>query len=128
MLWAKRLYEPLLALAFKWSKAVLVVATVAVVATGVLASKMGSEFIPNLHEGDLAIQALRVPGTSLSQSLAMQQLVETRLMTNFPEIVRLFARTGTAVVAHAPMTPNTSVGYILLQPYRKSDVEGQRVA
>src|SRR3546814_4762064 len=63
MLWAKRLYEPLLALAFKWSKAVLVVATVAVVATGVLASKMGSEFIPNLNEGDLAIQALRVPGT-----------------------------------------------------------------
>src|SRR3546814_12554222 len=101
MLWAKRLYEPLLALAFKWSKAVLVVATVAVVATGVLASKMGSEFIPNLNEGDLAIQALRVPGTSLSQSLAMQQQVEKRLMNKFPEIERIFARTGTAEVARS---------------------------
>src|SRR3546814_42009 len=116
MLWAKRLYEPLLALAFKWSKAVLVVATVAVVATGVLASKMGSEFIPNLNEGDLAIQALRVPGTSLSQSLAMQQQVEKRLMNKFPEIERIFARTGTAEVASDPMPPNISDGYIMLKP------------
>ena len=75
---------------------------------------MGSEFIPNLNEGDIAIQALRIPGTSLSQSLEMQKQLETRLKQKFPEIERVFARTGTAEIASDPMPPNISDGYIML--------------
>lgn len=113
---AKRLYGPLLELAFKHSKAVFAVTIVVVLATGVLASRMGSEFIPNLNEGDLSVQALRIPGTSLSQSLEMQKQLEVRLQEKFPEIERVFARTGTAEVASDPMPPNISDGYIMLKP------------
>ncbi|PLC47925.1 CusA/CzcA family heavy metal efflux RND transporter [Pollutimonas subterranea] len=116
MLLAKRLYEPLLDLAFKHSKVVFALAIATVLATGMVASRLGSEFIPNLNEGDLAIQALRIPGTSLTQSVAMQQQIEARLIEKFPEIERVFARTGTAEVAADPMPPNISDGYIMLKP------------
>lgn len=116
MSWAKRVYEPLLGLAFKHSKAVFAVAIMVVLATGVLASRMGSEFIPQLNEGDLSVQALRIPGTSLSQSLEMQKQLEIRLKEKFPEIERTFARTGTAEVASDAMPPNISDGYIMLKP------------
>jgi len=72
--------------------------------------------VPNLNEGDFAIQALRIPGTSLSQSVAMQQKLETTLMAQFPEIERVFARTGTAEIASDPMPPSASDGYIMLKP------------
>ena len=70
---------------------------------GLIATRMGSEFVPNLNEGDFAIQALRIPGTSLSQSVQMQQQIERTLKEKFPEIERIFARTGTAEIASDPM-------------------------
>ena len=82
MSWAKRRYEPLLDMALRRTPRVLIAATVFMVACGVLASRMGSEFIPSLNEGDMAIQALRIPGTSLSQSLEMQKQLEVRLKRN----------------------------------------------
>jgi len=72
--------------------------------------------VPSLNEGDFAIQALRIPGTSLSQSVAMQQRIEATLKQQFPEIERVFARTGTAEIASDPMPPNISDGYIMLKP------------
>ncbi|WP_107316283.1 CusA/CzcA family heavy metal efflux RND transporter [Achromobacter xylosoxidans] len=116
MLWAKRRYAPLLDLALRRTPLVLAGATLFVALCGVIASRMGSEFIPNLNEGDIAIQALRIPGTSLSQSLEMQKQLETRLKQKFPEIERVFARTGTAEIASDPMPPNISDGYIMLKP------------
>ncbi|MFY3604216.1 CusA/CzcA family heavy metal efflux RND transporter [Achromobacter xylosoxidans] len=116
MLWAKRRYAPLLDLALRRTPLVLAAATLFVALCGVIASRMGSEFIPNLNEGDIAIQALRIPGTSLSQSLEMQKQLETRLKQKFPEIERVFARTGTAEIASDPMPPNISDGYIMLKP------------
>ncbi len=77
---------------------------------------MGSEFVPSLNEGDFAMQALRMPGTSLTQSVEMQQQLETRLKQKFPEIERVFARTGTAEIASDPMPPNISDGYVMLKP------------
>jgi cobalt-zinc-cadmium resistance protein CzcA len=59
---------------------------------------------------------LRIPGTSLSQSVAMQQQLEATLKAKFPEIDRVFARTGTAEIASDPMPPNISDGYIMLKP------------
>jgi cobalt-zinc-cadmium resistance protein CzcA len=95
---------------------VLTFAGIAVLLSGLLATRMGSEFVPSLNEGDFAIQALRIPGTSLSQSVAMQQQLETTLKRQFPEIERVFARTGTAEIASDPMPPNISDGYIMLKP------------
>ncbi|MGB3435021.1 CusA/CzcA family heavy metal efflux RND transporter [Achromobacter sp.] len=116
MAWAKRRYEPLLEVALRRTPLILAGATVFVVLSGVLAARMGSEFIPNLNEGDMAIQALRIPGTSLTQSVEMQKQLETRLKQKFPEIERMFARTGTAEIASDAMPPSISDGYIMLKP------------
>ena len=116
MQWAKRLYAPLLVRVMDNKPVVLSFAGALIVVCAVLATRLGTEFVPSLNEGDMAIQALRIPGTSLSQSLEMQQQIEKTLMRQFPEIERVFARTGTAEVASDPMPPNISDGYIMLKP------------
>ncbi|MBD8051308.1 CusA/CzcA family heavy metal efflux RND transporter [Limnohabitans radicicola] len=116
MVQAKRWYGPLLDRVMAAKAVVLAAAAVAVVLCGLIATRMGSEFVPSLNEGDFAIQALRIPGTSLSQSVAMQQQLEATLKAKFPEIDRIFARTGTAEIAADPMPPNISDGYIMLKP------------
>ena len=113
---AKRWYGPLLDRVMTAKAVVLTAAAVAVVLCGLIATRMGSEFVPSLNEGDFAIQALRIPGTSLSQSVAMQQRLEATLKAKFPEIDRVFARTGTAEIASDPLPPNISDGYIMLKP------------
>ena len=116
MSWARRVYEPLLNYVMGAKAVVLTFAAVMIVLTGLIAARMGSEFIPSLNEGDFAIQALRIPGTSLTQSLTMQQQLESTLKAKFPEIDRVFARTGTAEIASDPMPPNISDGYVMLKP------------
>ena len=101
MSWAKRRYEPLLDMALRRTPRVLIAATVFMVACGVLASRMGSEFIPSLNEGDMAIQALRIPGTSLSQSLEMQKQLEVRLKEKFPR------SNGSSRAPARPRSPRT---------------------
>lgn len=116
MAWAKRLYAPLLVRSMDNKPVVFSFAAALIVVCGVLATRLGTEFVPSLNEGDMAIQALRIPGTSLSQSVQMQQQIEKTLKQQFPEIERVFARTGTAEVASDPMPPNISDGYIMLKP------------
>ncbi|MCO4887763.1 CusA/CzcA family heavy metal efflux RND transporter [Cupriavidus sp. WGtm5] len=116
MAWARRRYAVLLERVLASTPVVLAGAGVAVVLCLAIATRLGSEFVPSLNEGDLAVQALRIPGTSLTQSVAMQQQVETALKAKFPEIERIFARTGTAEIASDPMPPNISDGYIMLRP------------
>ena len=116
MVWAKRGYEPLLARVMTAKPLVITTAVVAVVLSGLLATRLGTEFVPSLSEGDFAVQALRIPGTSLTQSVEMQKQLERTLKAKFPEIERVFARTGTAEIASDPMPPNISDGYIMLKP------------
>jgi cobalt-zinc-cadmium resistance protein CzcA len=116
MEYARRVYKPLLAKVMLNKAVVLTIAIVLVVLSGALATRMGREFVPSLNEGDFAIQALRIPGTSLTQSLEMQKQLERGLKAKFPEIERVFARTGTAEIASDPMPPNISDGYIMLKP------------
>ncbi len=111
---AKRFYAPILEAALRWRLAVLAGALVFVALCGWLGSRMGSEFMPSLDEGDLAVQALRIPGTSLTQSLEMQFQVE-RALKAMPEVKTYFARVGTAEVATDPMPPNISDGYLMLK-------------
>jgi cobalt-zinc-cadmium resistance protein CzcA len=114
--WARRAYEPALTRFMSRPKRVLVGAVVIVAATTALATRLGSEFIPSLNEGDLAVAALRIPGTSLSQSIEMQKSIERTLKEKIPEIDRVFARTGTAEIAADPMPPNLSDAYVMLRP------------
>ena len=115
---AKRLYAPVLETALRL-RVVLVAAAVGfVVLCGVLASRMGSEFIPSLDEGDLAVQALRIPGTSLTQSLEMQFQIE-KAVESLPEVKTFFARVGTAEVATDPMPPSISDGYVMIKPRKE---------
>ncbi len=113
---AKRVYAPVLHAVMANKPVVLTFVAVAVILSGLLATRMGSEFVPSLNEGDFAIQALRIPGTSLSQSVAMQQQLERTIKEKHPEVDRVFARTGTAEIASDPMPPNISDGYIMLRP------------
>lgn len=113
---ARRGYEPLLSFVMANKPVVLTFTMVTVLLSGLMATRMGSEFAPSLNEGDFAIQAIRIPGTSLSQSVAMQQQLERTLKEKHPEIERVFARTGTAEIASDPMPPNISDGYIMLKP------------
>lgn len=110
----RRAFAPLLRLAVR--ARVLVVALAAALAGLGLwgATKLGTEFIPNLDEGDLAVQALRMPGLGLAQSVQMQEQIERELM-KVPEVRNVFARTGTAEVATDPMPPSISDGYVILK-------------
>ena len=116
MAFSKRMYAPMLETVMRSKAIVLTIAVVLVVLSGALATRLGSEFVPSLNEGDFAIQALRIPGTSLTQSLELQKQLESGLKAKFPEIERVFARTGTAEIASDPMPPNISDGYVMLKP------------
>ncbi|MFP5433824.1 MAG: efflux RND transporter permease subunit, partial [Alphaproteobacteria bacterium] len=76
---------------------------------------LGSEFIPQLDEKNIALASTRVPSVSLEQSLAMQREVEAAV-TKLPEVELMFSKTGTAEVATDPMPPNMSDGYVILKP------------
>ena len=117
--WAERRYRPLLKRTLANAPVALTFAAVLVLFCAAVGTRLGSEFVPNLNEGDFAIQALRIPGTSLTQSVEMQKQLEAQLKAKFPEIDRIFARTGTAEIAADPMPPNISDGYIMLKPADK---------
>ncbi|MFM9847359.1 MAG: efflux RND transporter permease subunit [Hyphomicrobiaceae bacterium] len=112
---ARRGYVPLLDASIRLRGLMVVLAIALAILTAFAASRMGREFIPSLDEGDAALQALRIPGTSLSQSVEMQAALEKRLL-KLPEVKEVFARVGTAEVATDPMPPSISDGYIMLKP------------
>jgi cobalt-zinc-cadmium resistance protein CzcA len=112
---AKRIYLPLLARAIRFRRTVAFLAVLIVIASSAAATRMGFEFISSLDEGDLAITATRIPGTSLTQSLDMQAAPDRRVK-RIPEVENFFTRTGTAEVATDPMPPSTSDGFVMLKP------------
>ncbi|MGE8683264.1 MAG: efflux RND transporter permease subunit [Acinetobacter sp.] len=117
MSWLKQQYQRSLDLAYEYKKVVLTFAICLLVITGLLSTKIGSEFAPQLSEGDFAVQQLRSPSTGLEESLRIQENTEKLLLKQFPEIKAIFARTGTAEVATDVMPPNISDGYIMLKEH-----------
>ncbi len=113
---ARRLYLPLFDAVMNAKALVLTVAGVLVVLCALLMTRLGSEFVPNLNEGDLAMQTIRAPGVSLTQAVEMQKQIETTLVRKFPEIDRVFTRIGTAEIATDPMPPSLSDAYLMLKP------------
>ena len=115
MRWSRARYRPLLDWALRRRVVVLAGAAVLVVGCGVLATRLGSEFVPSLDEGDITLQPMRIPGTSLEQSVAMQETLEKRL-AQFPEVANIFSKIGTAEVATDPMPPSMADTFLMLKP------------
>ena len=114
---ARRLYERVLGWALAHRAQVITASVGLVLASGLLALRLGNEFAPKLSEGALAIQPARIPSVSLTTSVEMQAQLEQLLRRRFPdEIEHVFARTGTAEVATDPMGPNVSDTYVMLRP------------
>jgi cobalt-zinc-cadmium resistance protein CzcA len=109
------IYERLLRTALGVPVMMIGSAALLIVGAVILSTRLGSEFIPQLDEGDIALHALRIPGTSLQQSLDMQVLLEERLLT-FPEVKTVFSRLGTPEIATDPMPPNVADTFIILKP------------
>ena len=112
----KRKYQQILDWAYQFKMVVVTLAVSILVLTGVLTTQIGSEFAPQLREGDFALQQMRSPSTGLEQSLRMQENTEKLILKNFSEVKAVFARTGTAEVATDVMPPNISDAVILLKP------------
>ncbi|WP_281558840.1 CusA/CzcA family heavy metal efflux RND transporter [Thalassomonas sp. RHCl1] len=108
-------YKPVLIFALKGRYLIIAVAVMLVSSAGFMATKMGSEFVPNLDEGDIAMHALRIPGTSLSQSIEMQKALEARIQ-QLPEVERVFAKVGTADVATDAVPPSVADNFIIIKP------------
>ncbi|MGQ4582507.1 CusA/CzcA family heavy metal efflux RND transporter [Lysobacter sp. F60174L2] len=115
MQWTKRRYAPLLAWSLRRRSWVLGGALALVVVSGLLATRLGSEFIPNLDEGDITMHAIRVPGTGIEQAVKMQIAVEEGVM-EIPEVERVFSKIGTAEVATDPMPPNVADTFLMMKP------------
>ncbi|MCP5173310.1 MAG: CusA/CzcA family heavy metal efflux RND transporter [Pseudomonadales bacterium] len=112
---AKSLYRPALRVAMRFRWLVLGGATALVAACLWLATTLGAEFIPQLDEGDIALHALRIPGTGLEQSIEMQSQLEERLKA-FGEVDKVFAKIGTPEVATDPMPPSVADNFVILKP------------
>ena len=108
-------YERVLDVALRHPAYVLGFAGLLLVASLGAATRMGSEFIPSLDEGDVALHALRIPGTSLTQAVSMQKSLESALRS-VPEVDTTFAKIGTAEVATDPMPPSVADGFVILKP------------
>ena len=115
MRWAKRRYAPLLAWALQRRVWVMAGAAALTVLCGLLATRLGTEFIPTLDEGDIALHALRIPGTGLDQAVKMQATLEARIR-RFPEVDQVFSKIGTAEVATDPMPPSVADTFLMMKP------------
>ncbi|ODU01545.1 MAG: hypothetical protein ABS79_01505 [Planctomycetes bacterium SCN 63-9] len=111
----KALYAPLLDAAIRLRYVTVAVAVALVCLSVFIMGRLGAEFIPSLDEGDIALHALRIPGTSLTQAIGMQHELERKLK-EFPEVGHAFAKIGTAEIATDPMPPSVADGFVIMKP------------
>jgi len=113
--WLQRRYTPILDFTLQRRKLIIVVSLASVAVTGAMATRLGSEFLPKLEEGALAINAMRLPGVSLPESVKMTNAMEAALK-EFPEVTGTVTRIGRPEIATDPMGVNLSDTYVLLKP------------
>ena len=114
---ARYIYQPLLKLALNNSPVVFIAAIILVSATAYQSTRLGSEFLPQLDEHDIALHAMRIPGTGIEQATEMQLLLERRI-AEFPEVQQVFSKIGTAEIANDPMPPNVADTFLILKPIK----------
>lgn len=112
--WAKAAYEPVVRFCVRLRWAVAGAAVLAFAAAAILFTRLGQEFVPTLDEKDLAMHAMRIASTGLSQSQTMQFDVE-RAVSSVPEVAFVYSKTGTAEMATDPMPPNVSDTFIIFK-------------
>ncbi|MBW3163649.1 efflux RND transporter permease subunit [Ferrimonas balearica] len=112
---ARWLYEPLLKRSLKWPLVPVLLALALLALSVQQFRQMGSEFLPQLDEGDIALHALRVTGTGLDQSVLMQRKLE-QVLAEMPEIERVFSKIGTPEVATDPMPPSVADTFLIIKP------------
>lgn len=112
---AKSAYKPLLLMALSKRWSVLIAAGALVLVSLFMASRLGSVFVPQLDEGDIALHAIRTPGTGIEQAVEMQKQLEKRIMQH-PQVKTVFAKTGTAEIATDAMPPNVTDTFVMLKP------------
>ena len=112
---AQFVYQPLLKLSLRLHWLVMVLAIGLVIWCYSLFTRLGSEFVPNLDEGDIAMHALRIPGTSLQQAIQLQIQLENEV-SKLPELERVFSKIGSAEIATDPMPPSVADTFIILKP------------
>lgn len=115
VIWAKRVYQPMLIAAMRNHGLTVTIAVVIVILSGLLTTRIGSEFVPSLNEGDIALHAIRIPGTSLTTAVEMQNELEETIKS-FPEVDKVFSKIGTAEIATDPMPPSVADIFIMLKP------------
>ena len=115
MVQAHRAYRPVLTFALRARVFVVAVAVLLVAGAGLIASKLGSEFLPTLDEGDLVMHALRIPGTSVEQAVSMQSVLEARIK-ELPEVHHVFSKIGTADIATDPVPPSVADVFMIIKP------------
>ena len=115
VIWSKKIYLPMLTAAMHNKGLTIMLAVVIVVLSGLLTTRMGSEFVPSLNEGDIALHAIRIPGTSLTTAIEMQNELEQKIKT-FAEVDKVFSKIGTPEIATDPMPPNVADIFIILKP------------
>ncbi len=108
-------YKPIIQGALKFRKSVIAVALILFVIAGFVFSKMGGEFIPKLDEGDIAMQIIMKPGSSLSESIKVSEDVENIINANFPEVITMVARIGVAEIPTDPMPMDIADCFIILE-------------
>ncbi|SFW26967.1 cobalt-zinc-cadmium resistance protein CzcA [Sinomicrobium oceani] len=108
-------YLPLLKGALRFKAIVIIVAIILLGIAGYTFSRMGGEFVPQLDEGDIAMQALIRPGSSLSESKDVSIKIEKLLLENFPEIKTVTARIGVADIPTDPMPMDIADMYLILE-------------
>jgi cobalt-zinc-cadmium resistance protein CzcA len=113
--YAKAAYLPILRGLMRMRAAVVAASVAVLVVALAAATRLGSEFMPSLDEGDVTLHALRIPGTSLTQALEMQSVLEARLKA-FPEVEKVFGKIGTAEIATDPMPPSVADTYVMMKP------------
>lgn len=109
-------YQALLSRSLKMPGIVATLALLLVALSFSFFYRLGEEFVPKLDERDIAMHAMRIPSTSLTQSTKMQLEVEKTLLKDFSEVEYVFSKTGTAEMASDPMPPNVSDTFIMLKP------------
>ncbi|MDX2426540.1 MAG: CusA/CzcA family heavy metal efflux RND transporter [Cycloclasticus sp.] len=112
---ARSVYQPIVSMALKARWLVVSGALVLMLLSVYGATNLGSEFVPNLDEGDIAMHALRIPGTSLSQAIQLQKSLEAKIK-DLPEVELVFAKIGTAEVATDAVPPSVADNFIILKP------------
>ncbi|WP_292752495.1 efflux RND transporter permease subunit, partial [Methylophaga sp. UBA4204] len=115
---ARWIYRPLLSLSLRLPFIIVLLATLMVSITVYYGSRLGSEFLPQLDEGDIALHALRVTGTGLEQSVAMQNQLES-VIAEFPQVKHVYSKIGTPDIATDPMPPSVADTFVILQPIEK---------